>query len=76
MSRALQLAIITLVFGAPAVAQPLNPPANLYMVSNMRTDLIASFTSLERCQTAAAAHKIIAVGNGSVAVILVCVQTQ
>ena len=76
MRLSLQLAILTIVFGAPAVAQPLNPPANMYLVSNTRTDLVASFTSLERCQTAAAAHKIVVVGNGPVGVLLVCVQTQ
>jgi hypothetical protein len=76
MLRSLPLAILTVVSAAPALAQPLNPPANLYIVSNTRTDLVAGFPSLDRCQTAAAAHKIIAVGDGHVSVVLVCVPTQ
>jgi len=76
MQRSAQLAILAVVFAAPAMAQPLNPPANLYMVSNTRSDLIATFTSLERCQAAAAAHKAIVVASGPLPVILVCVPTQ
>jgi hypothetical protein len=77
MRRSLPLlATLTVVFAAPISAQPLNPPANMYMVSNTRTDLVAVFNSLERCQAAAAAHKIIMVGSGPVSVLLVCVPTQ
>jgi hypothetical protein len=76
MRRVLVFAILTVTLAAPAFAQPLNPPANMYIVSNTRTDLVAVFPSLDRCQSAAAAHKIIAVGSGPVSVILVCVPTQ
>jgi hypothetical protein len=76
MRRALPFAILTVVSAAPALAQPLNPPANMYIVSNTRTDLVAVFPSLDRCQTAATAHKIIPVGSGPVSVLLVCVPTQ
>jgi hypothetical protein len=76
MRSPIPFAILTVVFAGPVLAQPLNPPANLYMVSNTRTDLVAVFPSLDRCQTAAAAHKIVPVGSGPVAVLLVCVPTQ
>jgi hypothetical protein len=76
MRPVLVFAILTVTFAAPALAQPLNPPANMYIVSNTRTDLVAVFSSLDRCQSAAAAHKIVAVGSGPVSVILVCVPTQ
>ena len=76
MRRSLSFAILTAAFAGPAFAQPLIPPTNMYIVSNTRTDLVATFPSLDRCQAAAAAHKIIAVGNGPVSVIFVCVQTQ
>ena len=76
MRRSLLFAILSVVSAGPVLAQPLNPPANMYIVSNTRTDLVAIFPSLERCQGAAAAHKIIPVGSGPVSVILVCVPTQ
>lgn len=76
MRRFLPFAILTVVSAAPVLAQPLNPTANLYIVSNTRTDLVAVFPSLDRCQAAAEAHKVISVGNGPVAVVLVCVPTQ
>ena len=76
MRRTFLFAILTVMFAVPVLAQPLNPPANMYIVSNTRTDLVAIFPSIERCQGAAAAHKITAVGNGPVSVILVCVPTQ
>jgi len=68
--------MLTAAFAAPVYAQPLNPPANLYLVSNMRTDLVAAFPSLDRCQAAAAAHKTILIGNGPVPALFVCVPTQ
>jgi hypothetical protein len=76
MRHSLPIALLISVFASPVFAQPLNPPANLYIISNTRTDLIATFATLNRCQEAAAAHKIIPVGNGPVSVILVCVPTQ
>ena len=76
MRPCVQLAISAVVFAAPATAQPLNPPTNMYMVSNTRTDLIATFATLERCQAAAAAHKTIVVSSGPLPVLLVCVPTQ
>jgi hypothetical protein len=72
----LALAFLPAVFAAPVLAQPLNPPANMYIVSNTRTDLVAVFPSIDRCQAAASAHKIINVGSGPVSVLLVCVPTQ
>ena len=68
--------ILAAVFAAPVSAQPLNPPATMYIVSNQRTDLVAVFPSLDRCQSAAAAHKIVLVGSGPVSMLLICVPTQ
>ena len=76
MRRSLPLAALAVAFAAPVFAQPLNPPANMYIVSNTRTDLVAVFPSLDRCQAAAAAHKIVLVGSGPVSILLVCVPTQ
>ena len=76
MRRCISLAILAVFLALPVAAQPLNPPANMYIVSNARTDLVAAFPSLDRCQAAAAIHKVVPVGNGPVAVLLICVPTQ
>ena len=76
MLNVLRVTALMLSFATSAFAQPLNPPANMYIVTNTRTDLVAAFPSLDRCQAAAAAHKSVVVGNGPVAVLLMCVPTQ
>ena len=77
MLRGLSFAsFLALTLTAPASGQPLNPPANMYIITNTRTDLVTAFPSLDRCQAAASAHKSVNVGNGPVAVLLMCVPTQ
>jgi hypothetical protein len=76
MRRFFSIWVLSSTLYGPVFAQPLNPPANLYIVSNSRTDLVAAFASLDRCQAAAAAHKVTAVGNGAVPLLLLCVPTQ
>lgn len=76
MMRSLAFGLfVTVALGGPVVAQSLIPPANLYIVSNAHTDLIAAFPSIERCEAAAAAYKATILGSG-VAVTLLYVPTQ
>jgi hypothetical protein len=76
MRRIVSILVLSSAIHGSVFAQPLNPPANLYIVSNSRTDLVAAFASLDRCQAAAAAHKTTVVGNGAVPMLLLCVPTQ